>query len=146
MKEGDYGFPITSNFPLVDAVVFPNILLQFTTSQTHKGASKKLKEILDQLKKLSKELEPVMVFVVPQKIISDFVLDSSLDIKQVLTCDDRPTDAEVLNGLRPTKKHKTVGSLFHMFILCSKNCISILFPEMFRDKFELVIMMNSVDF
>ena len=55
-----------------------------------------------------------MVFVIPLKNIPSFVFDSSLHIKQVITCDDRPENQAVIKGLRrPAKKQKLV--LYHRF-------------------------------
>jgi hypothetical protein len=42
LKEGDYGLLVIPNFPLVDAVIPPNIVLQMTTSQQHEGSVKAL--------------------------------------------------------------------------------------------------------
>ncbi len=76
-----YGMPIASNFPLIDAVIQPDTLLQFTTTTAkHKGASNRLEEIRSFL--LGDRLIHKMVFVVgPEN--KDFSVQEGLgDIKQ----------------------------------------------------------------
>ena len=38
LRVGTYGIPFRSNFPLIDAVVQPDILINFTIAKFHKGA------------------------------------------------------------------------------------------------------------
>eukprot|EP01040_Poterioochromonas_malhamensis_P003123 gene3123-3324_t len=45
LSEGVYGIPYRSNFPLVDAVIQPNILINFTISKLHKGANAELESL-----------------------------------------------------------------------------------------------------
>jgi hypothetical protein len=81
---GKYGLPITSNFPLVDAIIQPNMLLQMTVSaQKHRGADMgKLSAIRDQL--MEKD-----VSVVPRKSLKTFQYQEDLDdISQYLLCPD----------------------------------------------------------
>jgi DNA polymerase III delta prime subunit len=49
LEEGEYGLPVISNFALIDAVIQPNTLINFTISNTHKGAVGSLDSILEQL-------------------------------------------------------------------------------------------------
>jgi hypothetical protein len=84
-----YGLPITSNFPLVDAIIQPNILFQMTVSaENHKGTVDKLPAIRDQL--LEKDpSKHMMIFVVPQRNLKTFKYQEDLDdILQYLLCPD----------------------------------------------------------
>jgi hypothetical protein len=105
LKKGDYGLPTTSNFPLIDAII-DNVLIQFTVSSSHKGATDKLDDILVEMEnnknfvlsttssKKVKKSKPIMLFVVPEGKVCTFNKVSSLkNIKQCLTTDD-------LNALR----------------------------------------------
>ena len=49
LKTSEYGLPVIGNFALVDAVIQPNTLINFTISDKHKGAVDKLNDILEQL-------------------------------------------------------------------------------------------------
>ena len=49
LENEEYGLPVTCNFPLVDAVIQPDTLINFTTANTHKGAVDKLLDIRKQL-------------------------------------------------------------------------------------------------
>jgi hypothetical protein len=84
---GTYGLPITPNYPLVDAIVQPNVLLQMTISEEkHKGAVDELQAIRDGL--LEKDpLKHKMVFVVPEKNMKTFKYQKDLkDIPQFVMC------------------------------------------------------------
>jgi hypothetical protein len=102
LNQGFYGLPTISNFPLIDAVIQPNILLQFTVSpDKHKGASNKLNEIRSHLneKNFSKHM---MVFIIPYENRDSFKFQQDLsDIKQYITFDDPVSN---LSTLGPTKK------------------------------------------
>jgi hypothetical protein len=45
LERGEYGIPYASNFPLIDAIIQPNILIQFTGTQKHRAATHKLSDI-----------------------------------------------------------------------------------------------------
>jgi hypothetical protein len=51
-----------SNFPLIDAVIQPNLLLQFTTAKRHEGAVDKLDVIRSKLS--ANREDHMMIFVV----------------------------------------------------------------------------------
>jgi hypothetical protein len=65
---GDYCQPVTSNFPVIDALIFPSMLLQMTVSLQHAVDEPKLAQILDALSLSSAELH----FVVPPDKYSGF--------------------------------------------------------------------------
>jgi hypothetical protein len=85
LKAGYYGLPVFDNFPLVDAVIQPNILVQYATSpEDHKGAVNKLESIRNNL--LEKDPEKhMMIFVIPIENIKTFKFQNDLDILQFVT-------------------------------------------------------------
>ena len=56
LLRSDYGLPIISNFPLIDAVIQPNVLLQMTEGRSHKGAKTALESICEQLLETDKKI------------------------------------------------------------------------------------------
>lgn len=77
-----YGLPVNGNFPCVDAVIQPNILLQFTVSRHHPGIEDKTKDIRANLLSTDKK-EHRLVFVVPKEHLNGFnKQDGYGDIKQ----------------------------------------------------------------
>ena len=62
----DYGLPVISNFPLIDAVIQPNYLIQVTESITYKRAVGKLNDIRSQLNERDLK-KHAMVFVLNVK-------------------------------------------------------------------------------
>jgi hypothetical protein len=103
---GSYGLPLTLNFPLIDSVVQPNILLQFTTSsERHKGAVGKLEKIRAQLIEKDKTLH-MMVFVVTKEHLSSFQYQGDLEgINQYVTADEHLVEAPT-EAHPPLKKQK----------------------------------------
>ena len=79
LERNEYGLPINSTFPLVDAIIQPNILIQFTTSTSHLGAVNKLGDIRSLL--IEKD-NAMMIFVVPSNILKEFKFQPKLDIPQ----------------------------------------------------------------
>jgi hypothetical protein len=84
-----YGLPAAPNFPLVDAIVQPNLLLQMTVSAgQHRGATEHLPLIRAQLQERDASKHK-MVFVLPQKNMKTFLFQEDLrDIKQFILCPD----------------------------------------------------------
>lgn len=79
LEDGEYGLPFASNFPLIDAVIQPNILLQFTIAKRHEGAVEKLESIRCNLR--AERKDHMMIFVVDN--MRDFKKQNDLgDIKQ----------------------------------------------------------------
>jgi hypothetical protein len=80
LDRGEYGIPDASNFPLIDVIIQPNILIQFTVAQKHRAVTHKLSDIRHCLlqKDWSKHM---MIFIVED--IASFSKSSGLaDIKQ----------------------------------------------------------------
>lgn len=96
LKNKRYGFPVFSNFPLVDAIIQPNTLIQFTISpKTHKGASERIEEIRGELKG-HRQLHR-MVFIVPHTSKNTFRYQKGLgDILQFMCFDDPVVSEDIL--------------------------------------------------
>ena len=97
LPDGAYGLPLFTNFPLVDAIVQPDILLQFTTSpRVHKGSVDSLQHIRSLLHERNQDMHK-MIFVVPKDNLQSFTYQSDLpNICQYITCDDFVAGAKVL--------------------------------------------------
>eukprot|EP01039_Chlorochromonas_danica_P010065 gene10065-11140_t len=81
LSTGCYGLPVNGNFPSIDAVIQPNILLQFAKSRRHPGIDDKTKEIRVHLSAAEKDHR--LVFVVPKEMIKNYPKqDGYGDIKQ----------------------------------------------------------------
>jgi hypothetical protein len=109
LKDGEYGFPTICNFPLVDAVLPPDIALNMTVGNYHKGAALRLPEITGAMRIDANQFK--IVFVVPQEGIRDFQFPKDLgDAQMFLTTPDCITK-NALEALRPsTKKRKSSDS------------------------------------
>ena len=106
LEEGQYGFPTICNFPLVDAILAPDIALNMTIGKSHRGAISKLKEITSALRIASNQLK--IVFVVPKDSISAFIFPKDLGDTQVfLTTADEITE----NALRNLRRKRKVCSV-----------------------------------
>ena len=66
---GDYCRPLANTFPVLDALILPNMLLQMTVSTAHGVNELKLAEFLDKLQ-ISGTAE--LLFVVPQDKFDEF--------------------------------------------------------------------------
>jgi len=108
LKVGEYGFPTICNFPLVDAVLPPDIALNMTIGNSHKGAALKLAQITQAMGINTNQLK--LVFIVPQDVIGSFQFPRDLgDAQLFLTTPDYITEV-ALAALRPiSKKRKSSG-------------------------------------
>jgi hypothetical protein len=100
LKIERYGLPMYSNFPLIDAVVQPNILIQFTVSPYyHKGAVDQLNSIRDGLKEKNKS-KHMMIFVIPLRNIKTFKWQENLkDIAQYIALENEvASNSEQINN------------------------------------------------
>ena len=96
LNDGSYGLPIFDNFPLVDAIIQPNMLLQFTTSpKNHNGSVDSLSKIRCLLREKDFN-KHIMVFVVPKDNLRSFKYQIGLNISQFSTCDDAVADLDTL--------------------------------------------------
>jgi hypothetical protein len=83
-----YGLPLFDNFPLIDAIIQPNTIIQYTVATSdHKGATNQLDRIRDQLS----DKDPAnhrMIFVVSSDNFNTFKYQEDLsDIRQYITTD-----------------------------------------------------------
>ena len=83
LPDGTYGLPVTGNFPLVDAIVQPNMMIQFTISPTgHTGSVKNLPDICAGLHE--KDLTKVkFVFVIPKDNVASFRGEEGLVVGEI---------------------------------------------------------------
>ena len=71
LPDGTYGLPMTPNFPLIDAVIQPDTLIQFTISPiNNKGSSQSLLGIRAQLHAPLDQHR--LIFVFPEKTLKHF--------------------------------------------------------------------------
>lgn len=81
LPRGVYGVPVNGNFPCVDAVIQPNTLLQFTTSNRHPG-NEHIDGIRANLLERDKKNHR-LIFVVPKELLNMFSKQENYgDIKQ----------------------------------------------------------------
>ncbi len=79
---GWYAIPVTGNFPCIDSIVPPNILLQFTTALTHKGNEETMNSIRANLSETNRA-KHVLIFVIPKENLEKFQRQEGYgDIKQ----------------------------------------------------------------
>jgi hypothetical protein len=84
-RVGDIGVPAIGNFPLVDVVVKPNILLQMTVAKKHSNAVNRLVDI--QTKLGSNKDQHKIVFVTTTANVHEFQMCSDLEqISQFVMC------------------------------------------------------------
>jgi hypothetical protein len=88
LPDNTYGLPLYSNFPLVDAVIQPDTLIQYTISPTnHKGAVEQLATIREQLRDKNSRNHR-MIFVVPKTNLKTFKHQENLaSIRQFIITD-----------------------------------------------------------
>jgi hypothetical protein len=117
LRDGDYGLPTIPNFPLVDAIIPPNILVQMTTSKNHVGAINKLNDIAEKLKKPINEL--IMIFITTKESINQFLYVEELpdELQQFVTLSSPTTKSamESLSGKGENKKNKGRKKRKHIF-------------------------------
>ena len=84
LQNGQYGLPMDSNFPVLDAIIQPDTLLQFTISpKKHSGSLEQLPTIRAQLRQ--KDLiKHRIIFVVTVDNVQTFQYDADLDIRQFI--------------------------------------------------------------
>lgn len=83
-----YALPCVSNFPLVDAVVQPDTLIQFTVTSSHRGSVESLAEIRSYLREKN-QAKHKLVFIVPKENLKIFRHQSALGaIKQYISTNE----------------------------------------------------------
>jgi hypothetical protein len=85
LRDGTYGLPMTSNFPVADAIVQPDTLIQFTTSPArHQGSLQQLSAIRECLHADASQHR--IIFVVPQESIETFRFHPNLSLMRQFVC------------------------------------------------------------
>jgi len=103
LKDGDYGFPTVCNFPLVDAVIKPDIVLQMTIGDRHEGAIDRAGDIANAMGIPTSQMK--MVFVVPIDHIETFSFPPGLaemNVPMYLTSGEHVCEAVLLKH-KPSK-------------------------------------------
>jgi len=97
LKDGEYGLPTISNFPLVDAIIKPKYLLQMTISNSHDTKSKyRMRDILKSLGQPTGK----MIFILEQKNFNSFKPVTGLgDVNQYKMLADIESTANKLSDL-----------------------------------------------
>lgn len=70
-----YLLPSVSNLALIDSIIPPAIVLQMIVSESHRGATDKVADIL---RELNDPATLVMIFVVPEEIVATFKFPTAL--------------------------------------------------------------------
>jgi hypothetical protein len=103
LKDGDYGLPTVCNFPLVDAVIKPDIVLQMTIGDRRERAIHRAGEIADAMGISTSQMK--MVFVVPIDHIETFSFPPGLaemNVPMYLTSGEHVSKAVLLQH-KPSK-------------------------------------------
>lgn len=91
LRPCDYGLPTVCNFPIVDAVLPPDLALQMTISDRHEVSAEKLADIRAGM--IVNETFNI-VFVVPDRIVPDFTFPKNLgDTRMWITVPGKVTRA-----------------------------------------------------
>ena len=88
LPDSAYGLPFTDQFPIADAIIQPDTLIQFTTSpKKHKGSLTNLTDVRAQLRAPFNEHR--LIFVIPKENLDTFVYHTELkDIRQFICLPD----------------------------------------------------------
>ena len=92
LKNKEYGLPVTCNFPLVDAVIQPDTLINFTIANTHMGAVDKLLDIRKQLHEKDLKKHKFVIVTKYENLESFKYMNKLRDINQYICADD-PTSS-----------------------------------------------------
>jgi hypothetical protein len=102
LHDNHYGLSIVDDFPLVDAIIQPDTLIQYTISpDKHKGFVEKLPDIRAQLREKDQN-KHMIIFVVPVESLGTFKYQDNLNnIKQYIT-----TTEPIVVARKKNKKNK----------------------------------------
>ena len=104
-----YGIPSTSNFPLIDSVLQPDTLFQFTTSNRHRGSNAKLDEIREHLEEKNLGMHK-MIFIVPHENLYSFRTVADLPIRQYVMSGEH-VHSQVSGSTRPFPESETAETI-----------------------------------
>ena len=103
LVDGDYGLPTIPNFPFVDAVIPPNMVLQMAASSKHLGAVDKRYDIAEMLGIDATDL--IMIFVVPEDLMAGFrYVDNLCDVTLQYVTLSTPASKNAAIQLRKRKR------------------------------------------
>lgn len=109
LPKGTYGLPMAPNFPVSDAVVQPDTLLQYTTSLEHKGSVENLDLQRAELAEKDRSKHK-FIFVVPKKNVRDFCYQADLgDIRQFI-CLSEPSAVNPVRLMSAVEKEKWMAT------------------------------------
>ena len=92
LPNGTYGVPFTNTFPVADAIIQPDTIVQFTISpKKHKGSLEQLTEIRKRLRALPNDHR--IIFVIPLENINTFQYHPTLAGIRQLVCAADPSVA-----------------------------------------------------
>lgn len=100
LDDGTYGLPLFGNYPLVDAIIQPNVLLQFTVSDTHGKVShiSKYAALRNGLREKNYNLHK-LIFVIPASKQGNLhVVGVPQDLACYWMCYEDVVDETVLTG------------------------------------------------
>ena len=131
IPDGCYGLPMIENFPLVDAVLQPNVLIQFTispsghkTKSTPEEKAKKLKEIRAGLNETD-ESKHMMVFVIPKKNIKTYKFDKDLSAISQFVCLDVENSVNPVSLMSEREKAAwTPAAITEMGLLLQQDAVA----------------------
>jgi len=106
---GTYGLPMIPNFPISDAILQPDTLLQFTTSLKHRGSIENLNLQRAELAEKNRAKHK-FVFVVPKENVRAFRYQAGLgDIRQFV-CLSEPSAVDPVTLMSGEEKEKWEAS------------------------------------
>jgi hypothetical protein len=104
LPNGTYGVPFTNTFPVADAIIQPDTIVQFTISpEKHKGSQEQLTEIRKHL--WASPNDHRIIFVIPPENINTFRYHPQLaDIRQLVCVADPSVIGEISLMSKEEKK------------------------------------------
>lgn len=125
LSHGTFGLPLYNHYPLVDAIIQPDTLIQFTVAATdYKGSIYQLEGIRSQLRDKN-AANHRMIFVVSRDNCRTFKYQKDLHaIRQYITTDDPLVQETKKRPLRSIKSNldKAVKKVFKTKESTNKNC------------------------
>ena len=111
LPNGTYGIPLTNDFPVADAIIQPDTIVQFIISpEKHKGSLEQLTEIRKRLRASPKDHR--IIFVIPPENVNTFRYHPTLaDIRQfVCVADSSVVDESLLMSREEKRAWNVTGN------------------------------------
>jgi len=109
IHDGDYGLPTICNFPILDAILPPNIGLQMTIGSSHRGSVRRLPEILAMLNLSAADF--TIVFIVPEDVLAHFNFPRNLGEVNLYVTVPSAFSEDAFRKLRLTRKYRDDDSV-----------------------------------